>query len=137
MKLIIVVLMVFLLQSASAQNIADDSIVRRIVIVGDAGDPGSIKNGKAVVLDAIRKNIPMDKKTIVLFVGDNLYVNGLPCEGDVCYVPGINAIDTQVNLVRGTRAQAYFMPGNHDWANGKPEGFDNVLRQEAYINSIA
>src|SRR3954468_13143663 len=136
MKLIIVVLMVFLLQSASAQNIADDSIVRRIVIVGDAGDPGSIKNGKAVVLDAIRKNIPMDKKTIVLFVGDNLYVNGLPCEGDVCYQPGVNALDTQASLVLGTQATAYFMPGNHDWANGKPEGYDNILRQSSFLSSI-
>jgi hypothetical protein len=116
---------------------SDDSIENRIVVIGDAGDPGAIKNGKALVIDAVRKMIPLDKKTTVLFVGDNLYVNGLPCEGDICYVPGINAIDTQVNLVRGTRAHAYFMPGNHDWANGKPEGYDNVLRQGAYINNIA
>ncbi|MCW3122204.1 MAG: metallophosphoesterase, partial [Flavipsychrobacter sp.] len=40
-------------------------------------------------------------------------------------------------LVLGTKAQAFFMPGNHDWANGKPQGYDNILRQSAYLNSIA
>src|SRR4051812_26192823 len=120
MKVFATIVFLMTLQIAFAQGgagVSDDSIENRIVVIGDAGDPGAIKNGKALVIDAVRKMIPLDKKTTVLFVGDNLYVNGLPCEGDVCYVPGINAIDTQVNLVRGTRARAYFMPGNHDWAN--------------------
>jgi len=106
-------------------------------VIGDAGDPGSIKDGKAVVLDAVRHIIPMTKNTTVLFVGDNLYVNGLPCEGDVCFQPGVNALDSQAAVVLGTPAQAYFMPGNHDWANGKPEGYDNIIRQSTFMNQLA
>ncbi len=132
--------MLLSIQHVLAQNIArpiSDSIEQRMVIIGDAGDPGSVTNGKVVVLDAIRKMVPMDEKTTILFVGDNLYTNGLPCEGDVCYQPGVNALDSQAYLVKGTPAHAYFIPGNHDWANGKPEGYDNILRQGALINGIA
>jgi hypothetical protein len=139
MKIATVVLLLLTLQSAIAQTTfkRDDSIEKRIVVIGDAGDPGSIAKGRAIVIDAARNTIPMDSETIVLFVGDNLYENGLPCEGDVCYLPGINAIDSQAWLVRGTPAQAYFLPGNHDWANGKPQGLDNILRQGAFVNQIA
>ena len=139
MKWIAAILLLFSLQSVLAQNNTlpiNDSIENRIVIIGDAGDPGAISNGKAVVLDAIRHTIPMDKKTTVLFAGDNLYVNGLPCEGDVCYPAGANTLDSQAYLVKGTPAHAYFIPGNHDWANGKPEGYDNILRQAAFINQV-
>jgi hypothetical protein len=139
MKWIVAILMLMASQNIFAQSgslTSDDSLDNRIVIIGDAGDPGSITNGKALVLDAIRNMVPMDKKTTVLFVGDNLYVNGLPCVGDVCYKDGANALDSQAYLVKGTPAHAYFIPGNHDWANGKPEGFDNILRQGAFINQI-
>ncbi len=138
MKAILTLILACSLQLVRAQSPAgDDSIVHRIVVIGDAGDPGSIAKGKAIVIDAVRNTIPLDKKTVVLFVGDNLYVNGLPCEGDVCYLPGVNALDTQADLVMGTQASAFFMPGNHDWANGKPEGYDNVVRQANHINQLA
>ncbi|MCD6013148.1 MAG: metallophosphoesterase [Flavipsychrobacter sp.] len=114
----------------------DDSIKQRIILVGDAGDPGAIVNGKAAVLDAIRRSVQMDKQTTVLFMGDNIYINGLPCENDVCYAGAIGILDTQVALVSGTDAKAIFIPGNHDWANGKPEGYDNIIRQSAYLNQM-
>jgi hypothetical protein len=139
MKLIITILLVLSLQNAFAQKMAlpvDDSIENRIIIIGDAGDPGSVSDGKAVVLDAIKRMVPMDKKTTILFVGDNLYINGLPCVGDVCYQQGVNALDSQAYLVKGTPAQAYFLPGNHDWANGKREGYNNICRQGDFINSV-
>lgn len=122
-----------------AQNkffLRDDTIKQRIILVGDAGDPGSIVNGKAAVLDAIRRTVQMDNRTTVLFMGDNIYVNGLPCENDVCYAGAIGILDTQVALITGTDAKAIFIPGNHDWANGKPEGYDNIIRQSAYLNQM-
>ncbi len=139
MRISLTVFLLFLAQLCAAQTIPaiNDSIETRLIIVGDAGDPGSVKNGKAVVIDAIRKNIPLTKNTTVIFMGDNLYVNGLPCEGDVCYLPGIEALDTQAYLVKGSPANAIFIPGNHDWANDKPEGYGNIVRQSQYINSIA
>ena len=140
MRAILTIMTVLAAHSVFAQaelQSQDDSIENRIVVIGDAGDPGSFVKGKALVIDAVRNTIPMNKNTTVLFVGDNLYENGLPCVGDVCYAPGINALDSQAGLVMGTQASAFFMPGNHDWANGKPEGYDNILRQGNYINGLA
>jgi hypothetical protein len=37
----------------------EDTIIQRIVLIGDAGQ---LTNGKHPVVDAVRKNIPMDKK---------------------------------------------------------------------------
>lgn len=115
----------------------NDSLDQRIVIIGDAGDPGSVVNGKIVILDAVRRAVPMDKKTTVIYAGDNIYANGLPCVGDVCFVGAIKVLDAQAALVKGTPAKAYFIPGNHDWANSKPEGYDNIIRQGTYVNHIA
>lgn len=139
-KLTVVFLSLFVLQHAAAQSNVfkrDDSIEKRIVVIGDAGDAGSVTDGKTLVVLAAKSTIPMDSETIVLFVGDNLYENGLPCAGDICYLPGISAINAQAWIVKGTPAQAYFMPGNHDWANGKPEGFDNIVRQQQFVDQIA
>jgi len=139
MRILATIALLLSLQPAFGQTefVMDDSVDQRIVLVGDAGDPGSVAKGQAVVIDAIKKTIPMTKNTLVLFMGDNLYENGLPCVGDVCYQPGVNALDTQASVVLNTPAHAIFLPGNHDWANGKPDGYDNILRQGAYLNNLA
>ena len=54
-----------------------DSVNTRLILVGDAG---SLIEGKASVLEAIRKNVKLDKKTVVVYLGDNLYDAGLPYE---------------------------------------------------------
>ncbi len=137
MKWIVTILLLFPLQNIFAQNThtpTDDSIDKRIVIIGDAG---SLINGKATVIDAARKTVQMDKNTIVLFVGDNLYSDGLPDEEDPGFKEAAGVLDSQASLVKGTAAHAYFMPGNHDWDNSKPDGYDAILRQGAYVNRMS
>jgi hypothetical protein len=112
----------------------DDSIANRIVLIGDAGD---ILSGRQPVIDAVRRTIPMDKKTTVLFLGDNLYSIGLPDEQYSSYNGLRSVLDTQVSLVKNTQAKAYFIPGNHDWANGAPQGYEQIIRQQHYIDRIS
>src|SRR5512147_572584 len=81
-----------------------DTISRRIVLIGDAGQ---LTNGRHPVVDAVRNLIPLDKKTTVLFLGDNLYKRGLP---DIEYdnYHGARAVlDSQLSLVDGTDAQLW------------------------------
>ena len=54
-----------------------DSIQARIILIGDAGE---LNFGREPVVDAARDLIPLDSKTTVLYVGDNLYTHGLPDE---------------------------------------------------------
>lgn len=110
---------------------AQDSVVTRIVLVGDAG---SLVNGKSLVLDAIRKNIKFDEKTVVIYLGDNLYDAGLPDETYASYSQIKAALDSQINLVKGTRAEGYMIPGNHDWENGGTRGYETIVRQQRYVD---
>ncbi len=108
-------------------------IVHRIILVGDAGE---IRNGKNAVIDAIRSKFPPDEKTTIIFLGDNIYPAGLPDENAKNFEEAKKIIDYQVGLARNTRAIAYFVPGNHDWAQGRPFGFEQQTRQQRYIDSL-
>jgi hypothetical protein len=113
---------------------AQDSIVSRIVLIGDAG---ALVHGQQPVINGVRQLIPLDSKTTVVFLGDNLYKEGLPDDQLPAYLKIRSALDTQVGLVNKTPAKAYFIPGNHDWDNGGAGGYDAVLRQQRYIDQIA
>ncbi len=117
----------------SAQS-SDDTITARIILIGDAG---ALVGQRSPVIDAAKKLVPLDKKTSVIFLGDNLYRHGLPDDQSIYYTELRSVLDSQVSLVRGTPAKAYFIPGNHDWANGAPDGYAAVLRQQRYIDRIS
>ena len=113
-----------------AQN---DSLIRRIILIGDAGQ---LTNGRHPIVDAVREHIPMDDKTAVLFLGDNLYRNGLP---DVQYknYSSLRAVlDSQLSVADGTPAKVYMIPGNHDWQNGSRGGYDAIVREQLYVDFL-
>ncbi len=109
-----------------------DSIQARIVLIGDAGE---LVFGRQPVIDAARDSIPMDSKTTVVFLGDNLYNSGLPDD----MMPGYDAaravLDSQIAIAQGTTAQVVFIPGNHDWNNEANDGTAILKRQEVYVTS--
>ena len=45
------------------------------------------------------------------------------------------AINAQIALAKSFKGQSYFIPGNHDWAQGRPFGWDRVIRQEKYVEN--
>ena len=108
-----------------------DSLKLRVVLVGDAG---ALIHGQASVLESIRQNIKLDKKTVVVYLGDNLYDAGLPHETYSRYSDIKAALDSQINLVKGTNAKGYMIPGNHDWENGGVRGLETVIRQQNYVD---
>src|SRR5687767_9350110 len=111
-----------------------DSVRNRIILVGDAG---MLTNGTHPELNLVKKAFNVDdKKNTVLFLGDNIYPLGLPSIYSSSYEAKRKILDNQVNLVRGTQAQAYFIPGNHDWARGRPGGWQQIINQGNYINSL-
>ncbi len=134
MKTILPLLSFLLVQQACmAQNQPEtDSIRQRIFLIGDAGE---LKDGKHPVIEWLKKNVDWDdKKNTALFLGDNIYEYGLPSEGEATYKHAKEIIDYQMSLVKGKKAKAYFVMGNHDWKNGKIGGWDQAVNQEDYIN---
>jgi Outer membrane protein/protective antigen OMA87 len=110
-----------------------DSIESRMVLVGDAG---SLVDGKARVIDAIRRWVPLDEKTSVVYLGDNLYHDGLPDDQHRYYNDIRSVLDSQVNLLGNTKAKGYMIPGNHDWDNGAQGGYAAILREVNYVDGL-
>lgn len=111
-----------------AQN---DTIARRIILIGDAGQ---LTGGRHPVVDAVRNLIPLDDKSTVLFLGDNVYRNGLPDSTSSTYSKYRAILDSQLLVAEGTPARVVMIPGNHDWENGSRSGYDAILRQQYYVN---
>ncbi|HRO69794.1 MAG TPA: metallophosphoesterase [Chitinophagaceae bacterium] len=126
-----VILMIFLLGLCYLLPAQSDSVKTRVILVGDAG---ALYPDKPSVLSAIRNNIKLDKKTVVVYLGDNLYDAGLPHETYSRYSDIKAALDSQINLLKGTAAKGYMIPGNHDWENGGVRGLETVIRQQNYVD---
>jgi hypothetical protein len=130
-KLIAIILLSFIVNAGFSQRA--DSIKETIILIGDAG---KLNFGRQPVVDAARNLIPLDKKTTVLFLGDNLYKTGLPQDFLPEYKAAKAVLDSQINIAKGTDAKVIFIPGNHDWTDGSPNGLENVDRQERYVNEL-
>ena len=130
-KLVVIILLSFIITEGFTQRA--DSIKERIILIGDAG---KLNFGRQPVVDAARNLIPLDKKTTVLFLGDNLYKTGLPQDFLPEYKAAKAVLDSQINIAKGTNAKVIFIPGNHDWTDGSPIGLENVERQERYVNEL-
>ena len=84
---------------SSAQS---DTIAARIIVIGDAGSfKKDINNhDRHYVVSAVKKTIPLDEKTTVLYVGDNLYYTGLPDDALKTYDVRRQVLDTQMHLAQ-------------------------------------
>ena len=99
-------------------------------LVGDAGySPiGGMSEGLQVFHNYLK-----DKDTkgaLAIFLGDNIYPDGMPPKGAPDRVATEYRLDAQINAVENFKGQIYFIPGNHDWYN---EGLYGLKRQEAYF----
>jgi predicted MPP superfamily phosphohydrolase len=139
-KILLIVIFVFsstsvfssVLPDSLLSNI-DENIFYKIILIGDAGEPE--KEFKEPVLQALtmEASIPPES-TLVIFLGDNIYSNGLPSENDPDRKEYERRIDEQINSIVEAGAQAVFIPGNHDWAQGNDDCWERIIRQAEYIN---
>ena len=125
--------LVLLLLISTASVSAQDTLAHRIILVGDAGKQ---INGRHPELELMKSLFKLDARTTVLFLGDNVYQHGLPDSTASNYPEKKKILDDQINSVKGTEAQAWFMPGNHDWNKGKRNGFAQILHQARYVESL-
>ncbi|GGB15674.1 BamA/TamA family outer membrane protein [Puia dinghuensis] len=111
-----------------------DPVVQRMFLVGDAGQ---LKDGHHPVCDWLKTHVDWDDSSNVLvYLGDNIYPMGMPPDGAAGYDEARRILDYQVSVVAGKRARVFFVPGNHDWKQGKPGGWQQVRNEEAYIKGL-
>ena len=104
----------------------------RIILIGDAGEQ---KGDVHPELEFPKKSFPLDKNTTVIFLGDNIYPQGLPSRYASNYLEKKQVLDSQINVVRGRQATAYFIAGNHDWMQGRARGYQQVVRRRRPITA--
>jgi hypothetical protein len=98
------------------------------------GDAGTMTQGVATALErAVRGTIT---PPALIYLGDNIYPVGLP-----------DAVDTpewrlaranlmkQIDPFRALTSHIFFTPGNHDWENHSPEGWNAIKRETALIEA--
>ena len=104
--------------------------VDTLLLVGDAGAP-AVDEPVLRALAAAAARAP--ERTLVVFLGDNLYPNGLPPEGAASRAEGERRLAAQADAALGAGARVLFLPGNHDWDGMGEDGLAAVRRQERFL----
>ncbi|MEQ8478445.1 metallophosphoesterase [Fulvivirga sp.] len=99
------------------------------------GDAGANTQGQAANLKLIKQQMENDANKGIIFLGDNIYQQGMPAIGNKERATAEAAIQPQIDLARAFGKDAYIIPGNHDWAQGRSYGWTQVMRQEEYIEN--
>lgn len=109
-----------------------DEYIYSVFLVGDAG--GASLNPRSQILENLEMMLnETGEKGAVVFVGDNLYPDGLPPRES----ENRNELETklvaQLETVKNFPGKIIFMPGNHDWESTGGNGLEYVNRQERFI----
>jgi hypothetical protein len=106
-----------------------------LYLIGDAGGPNLA--GEPVLLaleDDLRSQVD-EVDRLVVFLGDNIYPDGMPAAGSPARVLAEQRLLPQVRAAVDSRTRAIFIPGNHDWDFSGPDGWNSVLRQEEFLEA--
>lgn len=112
-------------------GIPQDSVALDLFLIGDAGLPNP--EGEPV-LKALSRQLARDpERSFVVFLGDNVYPAGLPDSADPRRELSEVILQAQMEALRSTGTEGLFIPGNHDWRAGEPDGWQAVVRQRRYV----
>ncbi len=114
--------------SGKQDIVTENTLHYRILLLGDGGQP---KPDEPVLKTLKAWAQKMSDKTSIIFLGDNMYPDGMTAEKQH---EASTRLDPQIEVVKSTNAHGLFIPGNHDWAGGKEKGYRALLAQEKYIN---
>ena len=116
-----------------------------IFLIGDAGAPKLPILDTDELVDPVLLNLRNDvreqtallgaDRVKVVFLGDNIYWDGLPLEGDIGRRRGERILEAQI--AASDPASAIFMLGNHDWHVEGPQGWDRALAQRRFLQEFA
>ncbi|NEU09863.1 BamA/TamA family outer membrane protein [Flavihumibacter sp. R14] len=121
-----------------------------VFLVGDAGSPEKDKQEPALKLlqsqlfpkdtlitagsvsDTVFVN-SSHEEDVVIFLGDNIYEQGLPEPDASDRKEKERRIIAQMDVVKNFKGRSIVVPGNHDWNEGLRGGLAAINRQEQFI----
>ena len=111
---------------------AQKEVSHQVYLIGDAGnfdkEPGKI-------LFELKEMQLANPNSTTIYLGDNIYFEGLEPEGHKLREETERKILNQLERLDNYEGQTYFLPGNHDWRAGKFKGYDYIIRQAEYVNA--
>jgi hypothetical protein len=117
------------------QEVPAADIETTLFLIGDAGEADPRQVGSPLdSLEAQAAAAP--QRSIIVFLGDNVYPAGIPAEGAAEWADARRRLDAEVRAVP-PGARGLFLPGNHDWADEGPFGLYSIRLQERMIAGLA
>jgi hypothetical protein len=117
------------------QEIPADQIETTLFLIGDAGEPDPRQVGAPLDSLTVQASAA-PARSIIVFLGDNVYPGGIPAEGAAQWADARRRLEAQVRAIPpGVRG--IFVPGNHDWADETAFGLYSIRMQERMIASLA
>ena len=104
-----------------------------VFLIGDVGAP-DLKQQEPSLKLMQQQMQEADAQSATVFLGDNVYYNGLPEPGRFDREISEQRLNEQLNLLKGYPGEKYMIPGNHDWNHSGRGGFEYVVRQQNYVN---
>src|SRR5690606_16385131 len=100
---------------------------------GDAGlSPMGGMSGALATFQNYLKNEKISGN-YTLYLGDNIYPDGMDPEGHPRRKESENMIDAQYKSGNDYKGKTIFIPGNHEWYNN---GVIGVAREENYVEAL-
>lgn len=110
-----------------------DDVETRLYLIGDAGAPNPAGEP---VLQALGQDLALDSaRSLVVYLGDNVYPRGLPDSASTEYPDAVRRLDAQIDLLVQRGVRGLFIPGNHDWDRFGPGGWDAIEREGDRIDA--
>ncbi len=113
---------------------ADSSgLLYTVYLIGDIKQSETGKNNLSELSNYISK---ADSNSAVIVLGDIIYPLGLPDSSNTKYAEAEHDLKQVLNSFNNYKGNVYFIPGNHDWANGRKQGWKYVTNEERYIEDF-
>lgn len=114
----------------------EEQAVHKFFLIGDAGGAEYNKSLPAVSLLQNKLSRETDQKNVtVVFLGDNIYHNGMPSEKDPSKKEERQLdeykLKVQLDAVKNFNGRVHFVAGNHDWYG---YGVDGLEEQEDFLD---
>ncbi len=102
-----------------------------VYLIGDAGNDTVTNTTMNLLVNDAKKN----ENSAVIFLGDNIYPQGLETlsKSEKKRRLSEKRLLSQIEPLKNYKGQVYFVPGNHDWKQGKWQGLNYVKEEARYV----
>ncbi|MDX2301578.1 MAG: metallophosphoesterase [Microscillaceae bacterium] len=124
--------------SSNWMNYKEDTlseIKHTVFLIGDAGKPSLEKTEPTFKL-LQKQLLEAGSKSTIAFLGDNIYPKGLPDSSDIKKrLEAEKYLIEQLKILDNYTGNVIFIPGNHDWAQGRHYGWQQLKNQEYFVEN--